>query len=146
AHVRGLYPTARIEVLYPCDVNHSEPAGVNQLGGRLNRYVNLPTEWEQKETSGLDRLKTEALDFGAWSRDLDLVYEAIRLPIDLGWPKESLRHMLPVFRPGYAWQKEYLTALGEGVAAVNLWAFDHVCLLNLNPRADYGSGSARRLA
>lgn len=146
AHVRGLYPAARVEVLYPCDVNHTEPAGVNQLGGRLNRYVNLPAEWEQKETSGLDRLKTEALDFGAWSRNLDLVYEAIRLPIDFGWPKDSLRHMLPVFRPGYAWQKEYLTALGEGVAAVNLWAFDHVCLLNLGPRANYGSGSARRMA
>jgi hypothetical protein len=85
------------------------------------------------------------LDFGAWSRNLDLVRAAILFPFQLGWPEDSVRHLLAVFRPGYPWQKEYLTALGEGVSAVNLWAFDHVCIFGWPLRASYGTGSARRM-
>ena len=130
-HVRSLHPAVHIEVLFPYDVNHPEPAGVHKLGGRLNRFVNLPAEWEQKQPSGLDRLKTEALDFGAWSRNLDLAQTAFNLPIDLGWPKESLRHLVPVFRPGYAWEKEVTFALQAGIPVVNLWAWDHICIYGL---------------
>jgi hypothetical protein len=77
-HVRGLYPQAQFEVLFPYDVNHPEPAGVHMLGGALNRFVNLPVEWEGPGTSGFDRFKLEALDFGAWSRDLDLMRKCLR--------------------------------------------------------------------
>ncbi|HSB13490.1 MAG TPA: hypothetical protein VLE22_03465 [Bryobacteraceae bacterium] len=145
SHLRALYSSAKLEVLYPFDVNYPSPAGVHGIGGRLNRFVNLPAEWERKDTSGLDRLKVEALDFGAWSRDLGLVYQAIRFPLELGWPRDSLRHLLAVFTPGYAWEKEYLTALGEGIPVVNLWAFDHVCLFGLTPGAEWGTASARRM-
>jgi hypothetical protein len=128
SHVRSHHPSAKLEVLFPYDVNHPTPAGVHLIGGRLNRFVNLPVEWEQQETSGLDRLKIEALDFGAWSRDLDLTQAAVSFGLGLAWPRESLRHMLPVFQPGYAWEKECAAALGERISAANLWAFDHICL------------------
>ncbi len=133
AHVKTLHPSAQFEVLFPYDVNHPVPAGAHQLGGRLNRYVNFPAEWETKETSGLDRLKMEALDFGAWSRNLDLALTAIHFPVSLGWPKGSIRHLIPVFRAGYPWEKEFNYAVGLGIPAVNLWAFDHICLFNLAP-------------
>ena len=127
-HVEATHPTAKFELLFPYDVNHPTPAGIFNLGGALNRFVNLPTEWESRPTSGFDTLKMEALDFGAWSRNLDLAKTAIRLPLDLGWPKESVRYLVPVFRPYSAWEQEYLLAVGEGIPFINLWAFDHVCL------------------
>ena len=76
----------------------------------------------------LDGLKIEALDFGAWSRDLNLTRDAVLFGAGLNWPKDSLHHMLAVFQPGYAWERECGAALGEGAASANLWAFDHVCL------------------
>ncbi|MCC7175959.1 MAG: hypothetical protein IT159_12250 [Bryobacterales bacterium] len=143
-YVRGLHPEARFEVLFPYDVNHPEPAGVHLLGGRLNRFVNLPLEWEQKATSGLDSLKVEALDFGAWTRDLNLTRAAVLFATGLAWPKDSLRHLLPVFQPGYAWEKECSAALGEGVESAHLWAFDHVCLFGLRTPPVLTQASARR--
>lgn len=131
ASVRAAYPNTRFELLFPYDVNHPQPAGVHQLGGALNRFVNLPVEWETKQTSGLDSIKTEALDFGAWSRNLDLARTAIELPLSLGWPKDSVRHLVPVFRSGYAWEKEVAMATSAGVDSVNLWAFDHICIFGL---------------
>lgn len=131
SHVQATHPSAKFELLFPYDVNHPTPAGVFNLGGALNRFVNLPTEWETRPGSGLDTLKMEALDFGAWSRNLDLARSAIRLPLDLGWPKEHVRYLVPVFRPYSAWEKEYMIAVSEGIPFINLWAFDHVCLYNL---------------
>ncbi|MCS6954187.1 MAG: hypothetical protein RMK57_06025 [Bryobacterales bacterium] len=144
AYVRAAHANAKFEVLFPYDVNHPRPAGVHQLGGRLNRFVNLPLEWEHKASSGLDRFKLEALDFGAWSRDLNLVRTALDFALQLGWPRDSLRHLLPVFRPASAWQKEAVMALGEGFSAVNLWAFDHLCIYGLPLRPAVGVGSAKR--
>jgi hypothetical protein len=144
AHIRSFHPGAKIEVLYPCDVNHPTPAGVHLIGGQLNRFINLPVEWEQKETGGLDRLKIEALDFGAWCRDLNLTEAAACFAVDLGWPADSVRHMVPIFQPGYAWQKECAMVLGEGLSAVNLWAFDHICLHNIDPNPFPPAATARQ--
>ena len=127
-HVRSAHPQARFEVLFPYDVNHPSPAGIHDLGGKLNRFINFPAEWETKATSGFDRLKMEALDFGAWSRNLDLARTAIRFPIELGWPRDSIRHLVPIFRPGYPWGKEVDLAKGDGIPVVNLWAYDHICI------------------
>jgi hypothetical protein len=131
SHVRGLHPNTHFEILFPYDVNHPEPAGVHQLGGALNRFINLPVEWEKKNTSDFDRIKMEALDFGAWSRNLDLAKTAIVFPLDLGWPRDAVRHLVPVFRSGYPWEKEVSMAHAAGIPVVNLWAFDHICLYNL---------------
>jgi hypothetical protein len=134
AAVRAAQPSAKCELLFPYDVNHPVPAGIHVLGGALNRFVNFPVEWESKATSGLDRIKMEALDFGAWNRDLDLARTAIEFPLLLGWPRDSLRYLVPVFRPKCAWRKEYLLARGLRVPILNFWAFDHFCLFNLDPR------------
>jgi hypothetical protein len=145
SHVRAFHPGAAFEVLFPYDVNHPRPAGMHRLGGKLNRFVNLPAEWEDKAASGLDRFKLEALDFGAWSRDLDLVHAALVFALrQLRWPKDSLRHLVPIFRPASAWEREALMALGEGFAAVNLWAFDHLSIYGLALRPALGIGSAKR--
>src|SRR5205085_198585 len=77
SYIRGKYPGAKVELLFPYDVNYPQPAGVNHLGGRLLRYVNFPAEWEHKPTSGLDRIKMEGLDWGAASRDLNLVRDVM---------------------------------------------------------------------
>jgi hypothetical protein len=134
AHVLDTHSNAKFELLYPYDVNHPTPAGVHQLGGALNYFINFPTEFAAKAGSGLDTLKMEALDFGAWSRSLDLSRTAIEFPILLGWPKDSIRYLVPVFRGGAAWEKEYLEAKGQGVPVINFWAFDHFNLYNLNCR------------
>jgi hypothetical protein len=125
--VKAAHPNAVVELLFPYDVNYPTPTGQHELGGRLNSFVNLPPEWSSPATAGFDRIKTEALDFGAWCRDLNLSSEAIRLPRQLGWPRDKVRHLTPIFCPGYAWEKEVEIALAE-CPVVNLWAWDHVCL------------------
>lgn len=142
AHVRSSHPAAKFEVLFPYDVNHPQPAGIHMLGGRLNRYVNLPAEWGSKGSSGFDRFKVEALDFGVWSRNLDLAFECLQFPLLLGWTADSVRAMIGVFRGGYPWRREVDYAKELGMANVSLWAFDHVCLYGLEPVRD-GSGLAK---
>lgn len=131
ADIRAAYPNARFEVLFPYDVNYPVPAGVGHIGGRLLRYINFPSEWEQKETSGFDRLKMEGLDWGAVSRDLDLVRDVLEFPVRLGWPLDSVRYMMPVFNGGCPWLKEYRMTKEIGIPFVNMWAFDHVCIFGL---------------
>ena len=75
----------------------------------------------------------EALDFGAWCRNLDLAETAIDFPVQLGWPRDSIRHLVPIFRAGYPWDKEVAMADAAGILAINLWAFDHVCIYGLPP-------------
>lgn len=141
-HVRTTYPSAKFEVLFPYDVNHPVPAGVNQLGGALNRYVNLPVEWESSATAGFDRLKIEALDFGAWSRDLTLAESAIDFGLNLNWPKSAMRYLVPIFRAASAWRKEFLIAQTKGYPVLNLWAWDQMCLLAHDPTQPENHGRA----
>lgn len=145
AEVQAEYPSARFEVLFPYDVNHPVPAGIHQLGGALNRTVNLPAEWEQKETSGFDRMKMEALDFGVYSRNFDLVLETIRFPLTLGWPRDSVRHLAAIFKSGYEWEREVRWAVGLGLDAVTLWAFDHICLFGWPVRGRRTTGRSARM-
>ncbi|MBI4890156.1 MAG: hypothetical protein HY821_05985, partial [Acidobacteria bacterium] len=143
AHVRAAYPSARFEVLFPYDVNHPEPAGLHQLGGRLNRFVNLPVEWGSKDTCGFDRFKIEALDFGVWSRNVDLSRKCLEFPLLLGWPATAVRAMIAVFRGGYPWGREVERARELGMSAISLWAFDHVCLYGLE-MGRRGGGRAQK--
>lgn len=132
AAVRAVYPSAEIEVLFPYDVNHPEPAGVHQLGGALNRFVNLPVEWQSKVQSPFDRFKVEALDFSAWSRNLDLSRQTMEFAAGLDWPRAAIRAMIAVFRGGTPWRKEAAYARQLGYGGVSLWAFDHVCIYGLS--------------
>jgi hypothetical protein len=128
ANIRSHYPQAQLEILFPYDVNHPQPAGIHQLGGALNRFVNLPAEWMSKAESPFDRFKIEALDFGVWSRSLDLCRQTLEFAAGLDWPRPSIRAMIAVFRGGAPWRKEATLARQLGYGAVSLWAFDHVCI------------------
>ena len=132
--LRAAYPQARCEVLWPDDVNHQTPVPLTgpYLGGRLNRFINLPVEWQNKQASGFDSIKVEALAFGSAMRDLDLAREAIYMFPDFGWPLDSVRYLVPVFGIATPWVREVALARGAGLPVVNLWAFDHVCLYNLD--------------
>jgi hypothetical protein len=115
-------------------VNYPVPLATDpghHIGGRLNRFINLPVEWQQKPSSGLDRIKAEALAFGTGMRSLDLAREAIELFPSLGWPLDSVRYLVPVFGQATPWTRELALVWGVGLNVANLWAFDHICLLNL---------------
>ncbi len=133
ADIRSVYPAAQCEVLWPYDVNYPTPVPANApyLGGRLNRFINLPAEWQNKTTSGLDRMKVEALAFSSSMRSLDLAREAIELFPGFGWPTDSVRYLVPVFGVATPWHRELALAHGAGLRTNNLWAFDHICLFNL---------------
>ncbi len=134
ATIRATYPTATLEVLYPDDVNHPTPVPVTSpiMGGKLINFINLPVEWKTKAGSGLDRIKVEALAFSTAMRNLDLSEEAIQLFPDFGWPKDSVRYLVPVFGIATPWHRELALAYAEGLATINFWAYDHICLYNLD--------------
>jgi hypothetical protein len=134
ADIRSAYPSVQCELLWPYDVNYPTPVPVGnpQLGGQLNRFVNLPVEWTTQSTSGFDYMKTEALAFTTSLRDLNLAREAVELFSSLGWPRSAQRYLVPVFGIAIPWERELALVWGAGLPAANLWAFDHVCLYNLN--------------
>jgi hypothetical protein len=131
--VRAAYPNAICELLWPYDVNYPSQFldAAPPIGGRLNRFVNLPVEWQTWVPGGPDRIKVEALAFGTGMRNLNLVREAVALFPAFGWPLNRLRYLVPVFGSASPWVRELALALGAGIATNNLWAFDHVCLFNL---------------
>lgn len=130
ADMRSAFPTAKCELLWPYDVDYPVPTG--GTGGQLNYYVNLPVEWQQQPTSGFDSLKVEALAFSTGMRSLDLAREAIDLFPSLGWPLGSLRYLVPVFGIATPWERELALVWAAGIPLANLWAFDHICLYNLD--------------
>mgnify|MGYP005810440365 CR=1 FL=1 len=144
--VKATYPNAKFEILWPYDVNYPTPTARYKIGGRLNRYVNLPSQWTTKAGSGLDRFKMEGLAFGSSERNIDQAKETIRFPYTvLSWPKADTRYLIPWFNGGCPWTMEYKFALAEGTPHLNLWAFDHLCLLSWPVPLPVPSGSARVL-
>jgi hypothetical protein len=130
ADIRSQYPVVTCEVLWPYDVNYPTPLSTG--GGQLNRFVNLPVEWQTKPSSGLDRMKVEALAFATSLRNLNLAREAVGLFSAFGWPLDSLTYLVPVFGSATPWIRELSLARAAGIAVTNLWALDHVCLYNLS--------------
>jgi hypothetical protein len=126
---------AKFELLWPYDVNYPScyytSIAPNPQGGRLNRYINLPQEYAAKAGSGLDRLKMEALSWGATYRNLDKAMEAIEFPDTvLQWAKSDTRCLVPWFNGGCPWAREYLLAVNQQIPHVNFWALDHLALLS----------------
>lgn len=130
ADIRSASPNAKCEVLWPYDVNY--PSVVGSVGGRLNNFVNLPVEWQQQPSSGLDSMKVEALAFASSQRNLDLSNQAIQLFPGFGWPRSALRYLVPVFGSASPWERELALVWAAGLPFANLWALDHVCLFNLD--------------
>lgn len=141
--IRGLALGAaggtQFELLWPLDVN--DPA----LGEGLNRYVNLPVEYEALAGSGLDRMKMEALSYGATLRNLDKALAAVTFPwtAPCGWARTDVKYLTPWFNGGCPWSAEFVSAVGQLVAGVDFWAWDHLGLLSWPlplPRAGSRSG------
>ena len=136
ADIRSAFPTVKCELLWPYDVNYPTPipAGAPQTGGQLNYFVNLPPEWQSQSSSGLDTMKVEALAFTTSLRDLDLAREAVELFTGTGyaWPLTALRYLVPIFGIATPWERELALVWAAGLPLANLWAFDHICLYNLD--------------
>ncbi len=130
ADIRAAYSTVTCEVLWPYDVNYPSPLATG--GGQLNRFVNLPVEWQTKSSSGLDRMKVEALAFNTSLRNLNLSREAIGLFPAFGWPLSSLTYLVSAFGSATPWIRELSLVRAAGIATANLWALDHVCIYNLS--------------
>ena len=136
AAVLASYPSAKFELLYPNDVNHStcyvNAANAYPQGGRMNASVNLPAAWQTKTGSGLDRLKIEALSWGATYHNLDLAMAAITFAFrgEMSWSKQDLAYLVPWFNGECPWLSEFQLASSSGVASINLWAYDHLALMS----------------
>ena len=132
---KASYAGAKFEVLWPYDVNYASCYFTANLpypqGGRMNRAVNLPSAWNTKAGSNLDRMKTEGLSWSAFYRDNTKAAETVLFPYTvLSWSKSDTRCLIPWFNGGCHWPKEYLFCVSQGTPVVNFWAFDHAVLLS----------------
>ncbi len=134
--VLAQYPDAKFEILYPNDVNNPVcylgPSVPYPQGGRLNAAVNLPPEWQAKETSGLDRFKVEALSWGATYLHMDLAHQAIvfALTSPMSWDKADVAYLVPWFNGTCPWPRELALASTRGLQLINFWAHDHLALMS----------------
>jgi hypothetical protein len=134
--VLAAYSGAKFELLWPFDVNFSTcyytPDVPYPQGGRLNRAVNLPSQYLAQTGSGLDRLKMEALSWGATYRNFTNAQAAIAFPVTTpgSWPVSATAYLVPWFNGGCPWTSEFLQALNQSTPLVCFWAFDHLCLFS----------------
>ncbi len=66
SYLLASHANAKFELLWPLDVNDPNTR-------RLNRYINLPAEWEAKAGSGFDTFLIEGFQFAGVDRNLDKV-------------------------------------------------------------------------
>ncbi len=134
--VLAQYPNSKFEILYPNDVNNPVclfgPGMQYAQGGRLNAAVNLPSEWQTKAGSGLDRFKVEALSWGATYLHMDLAQQAIvfALTNSMLWDVADVAYLIPWYNGICAWPREFALASTRGVGLINLWAYDHLALMS----------------
>lgn len=149
-HVLASHAGAKFELLFPYDVCYKSAYSNNAYpfpqGGRLNRYINVPSAYSTKAGSGLDRLKMEALSWGASYRNIDLAKETVKFPYAvLSWSKADTRYLVPWFNGGCPWKMEHRFTKDEGTPHVNFWAFDQLCLFSWNVNVNR-LPTSRRLA
>jgi hypothetical protein len=122
SYVLASHPNASFELLWPLDVN--DPAT-----RRLNRYINLPTEWETQSGSGFETFLIEGFQFAGIDRNLDKVRWMAGYPFEvLSWPRSASRYLAGNFNAGWPFERDYLTARRTLVPLIKLWAYDHLCL------------------
>jgi hypothetical protein len=120
--VRQTHPTARFEVLYPCDTNAYPFTAV----------VNLPLIDWTPET--LDCLKTENFMFTG-DFDLKSAGGAIDFPMTLGFPPNKASHLVGISGPSTPWRKEADMTTGAGLESTVLFALDQYCLIGYQPQS-----------
>jgi len=101
-------------------------------GGRLNRAVNLSSQYLTQSGSGLDRLKMEALSWGATYRNFANAQTAIMFPLasPASWPLTAISYLIPWFNGGCPWGMEYLGTAKKSVPLIIFWAVDHFALFS----------------
>jgi hypothetical protein len=132
--VKTAYSGAKCEWLLPMDVNNPVVywnAGYPYpQGGRMNCYVNIPSQY-MAPNGDIDRVKLEALSWGASYLDLDLAKAAMAYGSSvLTYAKSATAYLIPWFNGACAWTAQYLAAVNAGTPLVCFWAFDHLCLLS----------------
>lgn len=138
--VLASYPGAKFELLWPYDVNfptcYYTPDVPYPQGGRLNRAVNLPSQYLAQAGSGLDRLKMEALSWGATYRNFANAQGAIAFPVTspANWPLSATAHLIPWFNGGCPLLMEYLCAVERTVPLLCLWAMIRSVSTRCRPR------------
>ncbi len=122
SYVLAAHPNASFELLWPLDVNDPNTR-------RLNRYINLPLEWETKAGSGFDTFLIEGFQFAGLDRNLDKVRWMAGYPFAvLSWPRADCRYLMGIFNTGWPFARDYLTARRTLVPVIKIWAYDHLCL------------------
>lgn len=133
--VKALYPNTKFEELWAYDVNYltayTNTTYPFYLGGRLNRYINLPPAYESPG-SDIDRFKVEALAWGTSFRSLTQAIDSIQVGYSapFTWPKSDLFYLIPWQNGGCPWHREYLQAVRNGLVNLNFWALDHAILFS----------------
>jgi hypothetical protein len=96
----------------------------------MNCYVNIPSQY-MAPNGDIDRVKLEALSWGASYLDLDLAKAAMAYGSSvLTYAKSATAYLIPWFNGACAWTAQYLAAVNAGTPLVCFWAFDHLCLLS----------------
>ena len=126
-YVRLTYPDARIEVLYPPDVNDTP----------LNRLINFPVA--QWIPANLTCLKTENFLYTG-DRNLDKARQSIGLPLATGFSASKSSHLVGIGDPTTPWERERRLAFAEGMESVVLFALDQFCLIGYGLPLDGNRG------
>ena len=123
-------PGLIMEILWPGDVNSQSVYPISQVGGQLNAYVNLPSDWQSSATAPFQIFKLEQLAAMTTDRNCNLVRQGLKFLQTLNWPKDSIRYLYPVDGPSIAQWREYRIAKAYQFPNYNPFALDQVCLYN----------------
>lgn len=123
------------EWLCPFDVNwpinYTNIQYPFNIGGQMNRYLNIPQRYLAGPGDDMDLIKMEALAWGTSYRTLDNAAASIEVPYTLGnWPKNLVAYLVPVQNGGCPWIQELQLAINSGVGLINFWAWDHIILFS----------------
>ncbi len=113
--VRGVYPTARFEVLYPTDTNATP----------FNQLINYPDYWNP---SNLTCLKTESFTY-TYDRNLDASLASMESSAQKGFANGARSHLVGIGDATSPWPKEVDLAQSQGMESVVLFALDQYCLI-----------------
>jgi hypothetical protein len=128
--VRGSYPGAKFEVLFPLDVN--EP--------RWSLAVNYAAEaWTPAK---LENLKTENFTY-TYGRDLNKAKASVLYPLSRGFPRGRASHLVGVGDYTSPWNREIQITKGEGLESAVIWALDQFCLIGYPTPLESGRGASR---
>lgn len=136
-NVTGAVPGATWELLYPNDVNfrisYQSPNFPFPLGGRLNRYINLPSSC-YNNGGPIQKIAIEDLAWLTSYRNIDLSKESVVFAqtAPMAWALGNTSYFISWDNGGTAWNKLGNFALDKQIPRIVYWAGDHIVLLSWN--------------